>query len=309
MRAPLKPPALQSGSQIYIASPASPADPERLGNGLAELARLGYRAAWQGGASGPQGYFARPLEDRIVELERALGGPEWSAVFCSRGGYGATYVLDGLDPDPWPAPKIVLGYSDITSLEIFLWQKLGWVTFYGPMVASGFDAGPEAGYDAASFTRAMTETRGGWSVGLHAESLVAGDVEGVLLGGCLTLVEATLGTPWELDTRGAILLLEDYAVKPYQIDRMLMHLKQAGKFAGVRGVILGEFPGSEPPVAGGPTARDVTRRILGELGVPVVWGAPVGHTPRPMLTLPLGVRARLRAAATQLDILEPAVTA
>jgi muramoyltetrapeptide carboxypeptidase len=124
------------------------------------------------------------------------------------------------------------------------------------------------------------------------------------------LLETTLGTPWELDTAGSILLLEDRAIKPYQFDRALMHLKQAGKLKDVRAIVLGEFPESQPPVAGGPTVQEVARRILLESRVPVVWGAAVGHTSRPMLTIPLGVRARLRAAANpQLDILEPAVTA
>ena len=308
MRTLVRPPALHPGAQIYVASPASAPEPERLDRGLKELAQLGYLTARHAGPCEAAGYFSRPLEDRMDELKTALGRPEWRAIFCSRGGYGANYLLDRLDSLRCTTPKILLGYSDITSLEIFLWQKHGWVTFYGPMVAAGFEAGAGVGYDADSFARAVAETRSGWSVHLQAEALVAGDAEGVLLGGCLTLVEATLGTPWELDTDGAILVLEDRAVKAYQLDRMLMHLKQAGKFAGVQGIVLGEFPDS-PPFPGAPGLREVSRRILGELGVPVVWGAPVGHTPRPMLTLPLGVRARLRAAPAELDILEPAVTA
>ncbi len=309
MPEPIKPPALQPGAQVYVASPASPAEPGQLERGLEELRRLGYRAAPRRSDSNAQGYFARPLDDRVEEFEAALERPEWRAVFCLRGGYGSTYLLDRFHLPRWPAPKIVLGYSDITSVQVFLWQKRGWVTFYGPMVAAGFDAGP-AGYDADTFLRAVTETRGGWSVCLQGEPLFSGEAEGVLLGGCLTLLETTLGTPWELDTAGSILLLEDRAMKPYQFDRALMHLKQAGKLKDVRAIVLGEFPESEPPVAGGPTVQEVARRILEESGVPVVWGAAVGHTSRPMLTLPLGVRARLRAAANpQLDILEPAVTA
>ena len=129
------------------------------------------------------------------------------------------------------------------------------------------------------------------------------------MGGCMTVVETTLGTPWELQTRGAILLVEDRAMKPYQVDRVLTHLRQAGMLGAVRGVVLGEFPESEPGVSGGPSVKDVCKRILGELGVPVVWGAPVGHTARPMLAIPLGVRARLVAGgAGELEILEPAVT-
>jgi muramoyltetrapeptide carboxypeptidase len=117
-----------------------------------------------------------------------------------------------------------------------------------------------------------------------------------------------LGTPWEFDTRGAILFLEDRGVKPYQLDRMLLHLLQAGKFRGVRGIVLGDFPDSEPPQECSPSVRDVCRRILMPLRVPIIFGAPIGHTVRPMLTIPFGVRARLRAAGEgQLEILEPAV--
>jgi muramoyltetrapeptide carboxypeptidase len=130
----------------------------------------------------------------------------------------------------------------------------------------------------------------------------------MLLGGCMTLIETTIGTPWELNTRDAILVLEDRGMKPWQVDRALMHLRQAGKFEGVRGIVLGDFPECSPPIEGSPTVHDVCERILGPLGVPVVFGAPIGHTLRPMLTLPLGVQARLSAeGAGLLEILEPAV--
>jgi muramoyltetrapeptide carboxypeptidase len=145
------------------------------------------------------------------------------------------------------------------------------------------------------------------------EPLVPGSVEGVILGGCLTLVQTTLGTPWELDTHGAVLVLEDRGMKPYQVDRALMHLKQAGKFKAVAGIILGDFPECDTP-AGTESVRDVADRVLSPLGVPVVWGAAVGHTQRPMLTLPLGVRAHLSVSGTasgetQLEILESACAA
>ena len=143
---------------------------------------------------------------------------------------------------------------------------------------------------------------------LQGESLVRGEASGVLLGGCLTLMQTTLGTPWELDTRGAILILEDCSIKPYQLDRMLVHLAQAGKFRGVRGFVLGDFPQCDAPKGSRVTVRDVCRRILKPLGLPLVFGAPVGHTVRPMLTVPLGVTARLHAAGEgKLEILESAV--
>jgi len=122
-------------------------------------------------------------------------------------------------------------------------------------------------------------------------------------------VETTLATPWELDTDGSVLFLEDRAMKPWQVDRALMHLKQAQKFEGVAGIILGEFPESDAP-PGTETVQDAARRILAPLGIPVAWGAPIGHARKPMLTLPLGVRARLTVdTGAKLDILEPAVVA
>lgn len=312
MRKPLKPPALFPGCNIIVISPASPADPARLECGCNELIRLGYKPQLAPFGKDPVGYFSASTDNRQTELVEALQVEDGSAAFCARGGYGSNYLLDVLDVRLLSRPRILLGYSDITSLEILLWQKLGWVTFYGPMVAAGFDAGADVagGYDAQSFSQAMTQAQSGWSLDLRGTSLITGDTEGILLGGCMTMVETSLGTLWELDTSGAILLLEDRGMKPYQVDRALMHLKQAGKLKNVRGIVLGEFPESKPPITGGPTVREVCQRILGELGMPVVWGAPVGHTSRPMLSVPLGVRARLLASgAGQLEILEPAVTA
>ena len=196
-------------------------------------------------------------------------------------------------------------------LQVFLWQRAGWTSVHGPMVAAGFHRGEEQpdGYDRKSFLerREWKAARPG-DVRLGGEALVRGEATGILLGGCLTLLQATLGTPWSLDTRGAILLIEDSAVKPYQLDRMLLHLAQAGKFRGVRGIVLGEFPESRAACR---KQRDRARRLparIRQMGIPVIFGAAFGHTHRPMLTLPLGVRARLTTGGEgNLEILEPAV--
>src|SRR5205814_8235616 len=153
--------------------------------------------------------------------------------------------------------------------------------------------GAPSGYHEESLRNALTRTSGTWTIPLQGETLQAGSTEGVVLGGAMTLLEATIGTPWELDTGGAILILEDRAMKPYQIDRVLMHLKHAGKFSKIRGLILGDFPDCDPPIAGSPSVRDICARILSPLGVPIIYGAPIGHTERAMLTIPLGVHARL----------------
>ena len=308
---PVKPPSLKPGAAIRIVAPASPVEEARLDRGISELERLGYAVRCDRAALLVRdGYFAGDAKARGTALTEALTETQSGAVFCTRGGYGSDHLLAELKTLRRVLPKILLGYSDIATLQIFLWQKFGWVTFYGPMVASGFDAGPGApgGYDADSLMQALGETKG-WAIGLEGECLSPGEGKGRLLGGCLTMVQATLGTPWELDTAGAILLLEDRAMKPFQVERALMHLKNAGKVDRLRGVILGEFPECEPPAPSAITVRDVCRRVIGNR-IPVVWGAPIGHTPRPMLTVPLGVRARLVAKEQgRLEILEPACSA
>jgi muramoyltetrapeptide carboxypeptidase len=306
---PRKAKALRAGSRLAVFAPASPANDAKANAGFAELRRLGFSLDIALARSA-DGYFAASAVDRRAELLSKLADSAVDGLVALRGGYGSTYLLEPELADRLGEPKNVIGFSDLTSLQIFLWQRRGWVTFYGPMVAAGLDAGAgrPGGYDEESLRSAVSRTDAGWKIPLRGEALFDGQAEGRLLGGAMTLVEATMGTPWELDTRDAILVLEDRAMKPYQVDRVLMHLKQAGKLAGVRGFVLGEFPECEPPVAGSPSVRDVCTRILGWLGVPIVFGAAIGHTERPMLTLPLGVRARLSAMGQGvLEILEPAV--
>ena len=187
------------------------------------------------------------------------------AVFCSRGGYGSAELLDGLKTARLKQPKIFCGFSDVTSLHIFLWQKLRWVTFYGPLVAGGFDAGREChGRLRSGYFYVRDDGDQQRMVDAAARrNFARGTATGTLLGGCITLIETSIGTPWELDTRGSILLLEDRGVKPYQLDRMLLHLKQAGKFKGVRGIVLGEFPECDAPEGSTVSVSDVCQRILG----------------------------------------------
>jgi muramoyltetrapeptide carboxypeptidase len=309
-RAIRKPKALRRGSRLAWFAPASPiSDVNELNSGLQELARLGFEV-FEAHTVTPSGYFAAPADVRLQGFLGALNRANVSGLIGLRGGYGSTYLLSAELQSKLSEAKCVIGFSDLTTLQIYVWQMLGWVTFYGPMVSAGLNTGPNKlrGYDETSFLEAIGNAQGNWEVTLRGQVLKAGAAEGVVLGGCLTLVQTTLGTPWELDTTDAILVLEDCAMKPYQVDRALMHLQQAGKFHSVRGVILGEFPKCEPPVAGSPTVREVCKRILEPLGVPIVFGAAVGHTPRPMLTVPLGVQARLRAEGEgKLTILEPAV--
>lgn len=304
-----KPKALHQGSRIATIAPASPARDERIAAGRKELSRMGF-AALDFSPLDSEGYFAGSAGERRQQFLNALQDPDADALIATRGGFGSVYLLEEGLPATLPAIKPLVGFSDLTTLQIYLWQRHRWGGFYGPMLAAGLDqgAGDPGGYDEPSFRNALTRTAGGWTIALQAEALIGGRAEGVLIGGAMTLLEATIGTPWEIDTDGAILLLEDRAMKPYQIDRVLMHLKHAEKLANVRGIVLGDFPDCGPPVAGGPTVRDVCARIFSALGIPIVYGAPIGHTTRSMLTIPLGVRARLIAQdGGALEILEPAV--
>jgi len=306
---PRKPKALPAGSRVAVIAPASPADPKETQAGIEELRRLEFKLV-AGDALSPEGYFAGSLDGRLHQFHRVCTNAQISGIIALRGGYGSNYLLADEFVAYGYSPKVLLGYSDLTSLQTYLWQYDGWITFLGPMLAAGLNhgAGVAQGYDEASLLQAIRNTTTGWDIALQAEIVQSGVAEGRLLGGCLTILQATMGTPWELDTFGAILVLEDTAMKPYQVDRALMHLLQAEKFRNVRGFLLGDFPNCDPPAPGSPTVREVCERILAPLGVPIVYGAPIGHTQRAMLTLPLGVHAKLNATGEgTLQVLEPAV--
>jgi muramoyltetrapeptide carboxypeptidase len=241
----------------------------------------------------------KPFHDKSVD-----------GVIATRGGYGANYLIDLRLATSIAGPKCLIGFSDLNVIQLLLYEVRSWAGFYGPMVAAGFNHGANeaSGYDVISFWQTVSETKRGWKIPLQAECLASGSATGRLVGGCLTMLQTSLGTGWAPDTREAILVLEDRAMKPYQVDRALRHLWQAGKLQDVHGVVLGDFPDSEPAVAGSPSIPELCERILGPLGVPIVYGAPIGHTKRPMLTIPLGVRAKLHAKGEgTLEILEPAV--
>jgi len=308
---PQKPKVLAAGSRLGVFAPASPAESVEMIAGLAELKRHGFQVVSNQDTKA-EGYFAGPSLERVNGFLEVLNSSQVDGLVALRGGYGSNYLLEFELEKSLAALKCMIGFSDLTTLQIFLWQKCQWITFYGPMVAAGLNAGSgvRKGYDESSFLQAVGRTESGWKLRLKGEPFLAGQSLGRVLGGCMTLLEATIGTPWELDTRDSILILEDRAMRPYQVDRVLMHLKQAGKFEGVRGIVLGDFPESEPAVAGAPSVREVCARILRPLGVPIVFGAPIGHTMRPMLTIPLGIKARLDADGEgTLEFLESAVVA
>src|SRR5579863_1849826 len=270
----IKPPALRPGDAIGIIAPASNIKPDLLRSGCAALEKLGYKPVYFDSILEQELYFAGPVKRRARELEEMFLRPEVRAIICARGGYGANYLLDGIDLEKIKAlPKIFMGYSDVTTLLTFFSDAAGIVTFHGPMVTKDFSH-PD-GVDLASWNAAVTGVSE-WALNLGPDSgvkpLVEGSATGVIYGGCLSMLTASLGTPYEIQTTGTILFIEDVAVKPYQIDRMLMQLKLAGKLNEVRGIIFGEMLECVQKHNQGYTLEEVVLRVVGQLGIPLAYG-------------------------------------
>lgn len=307
-----KPPALQPGDTVGIVAPASNVKRELLEAGCDTLRRLGYRPFYLESIFEQDLYFAGSVERRARELEEMFLRDDVKAIVCARGGYGTNYLLGRLNPARIGShSKIFVGYSDVTTLLTWFADSAGFVTFQGPMVTKDFALAD--GVDLPSWEAALIGVSE-WSLNLGPDSgvrpMVQGSAEGILYGGCLSMLVASLGTPYEIRTQGTILFLEDVATKPYQIDRMLMHLKLAGKFTGVQGIVFGEMVDCVQHQDQAYTLEEVIRRALGDLGVPVAYGLPSGHVSRRNVTLPIGVRAALRVQpeGVSLRFLEAATT-
>ena len=225
------------------------------------------------------------------------------AIFCARGGYGSGHLIPDIDPELIRRnAKIISGASDITLLLNWV-ERAGVVSFHGPMVATTIRQGSE-GYDRKLLLDLL---QGRQAVRFPADGttvLRKGRGEGRLIGGCLSLVVSTLGTKNEINTEDSILVLEDIDAKPYQIDRMMTHLKQAGKFEGVRGVVFGEMLNCMQHPNQGYTLEEVLVDLLGEFAFPILYGFPTGHTSRPNVIVPFGVRARLELASSTAPVFE-----
>jgi muramoyltetrapeptide carboxypeptidase len=300
----IRPPALQAGDTIGIVAPASNVKRDALEAGCDVLRGLGYKPFYFDSILDQDLYFAGSAQRRTQELEEMFVREEVRAILCARGGYGSNYLLERLDIEKIKAhPKIFVGYSDLTALLTYLTDSAGLVTFHGPMVAKDF--GHAGGVDLHSWERALSGTSE-WTLDADAEvkTLVPGTAEGTLYGGCLSILVASLGTPYEIRTAGTILFIEDIAAKPYQIDRMLMQLKLGGKLADVRGIIFGEMLDctQTPNKDQGYTLEEVVLRVVGDLGVPVAYGLRSGHVSHGNITLPFGVRAALNTIGSGVEL-------
>jgi muramoyltetrapeptide carboxypeptidase len=306
----IKPLALRAGDTIGIVAPASNVRQADLEAGCAALQRAGYRPFYFDSILDRELYFAGSVDRRKQELEEMFDRADVRAIVCARGGYGANYLLNVLDIETIRShPKIFIGYSDVTCLLTYFADAFGMVTFHGPMAAK--DWIHEDGVDIGSWQQALSGVSA-WDVPLNSEvvGLNEGAAEGILYGGCLSILVASLGTPYEIKTAGTILFLEDVAAKPFQVDRMLMELKLGGYLDEVRGIIFGEMLDCVQSANQDYTLQEIVKRIVGDLGVPVAYGVRSGHVTSQNITLPFGVRATLnvRDGKVGLRILESAVT-
>lgn len=325
-------------------APAGPVPFQSLANGRTALEREGFRVVLGDHVLDHRGYLAGTAADRAADLMKAFLDPTVAGIVCARGGYGAMQVLPLLDYAAIRAnPKVFVGYSDITALHSALARHTGLVTFHGQMASFGEPpsdytwgalmraitcaeplgtlVNPPAHLLAGASTGGQTDASAGGPEGRPAQergpatvALVAGQATGRLTGGNLSLMSATLGTPYEVDTDGALLVIEDVGEAPYRMDRMIMHLRLAGKFDGVRGIIFGESVGCERDERYGqdedpPRSLDllqVLRDLLVPLGVPLFYGFACGHG-RHRVTLPFGVEATMDADAGTVTVLESAL--
>lgn len=295
----VRPASLEPGDTIAVIAPASNVDPIALAKGCDALRQLGYKVVYDEALTSVDLYFAGSVDRRVRELDLMFEDSAVKAIVCARGGYGCNYLLPKLRLDAvLRNPKIFVGYSDVTSLLTYFTDH-GLVTFHGPMASK--DWAQEDGVDLVYWRAVLggQEVKASWSGGGEVQGLADGNAQGVLYGGCLSMLVASLGTPYEAHTEGKLLFIEDIGAKPYQVDRMLMQLKLAGKLEAVRGFVFGEMNDCFQPGGQGYTMQQVIMRIIGDLNLPVAYGFRSGHVSAANCVLPFGVGARLAVSENE----------
>lgn len=304
----LKPRALRPGDRIAVVAPASPFARDAFDAGVAEIRTLGYEPVYDDSVFSRSRYTAGDATIRAAAFRRAWADPSIAALIAVRGGYGSVQMLPLLDREEIRrTPKAFIGYSDNTSLHAWLTGRCGVVSFHGPMLEGRLATG-EAGYDRDTFTRVLTRAAAAGPI-THPNvvALRSGEAAGMLVGGTLTQLVASLGTPYAFDPPvGHILFIDEVAERPYRIDRMLTQLRLSGLLGRASAIVFGELPRCDEPADGGPAIKDVVADLLEGFPGPVLFGLPSGHTSGACLTLPLGVRARVVTAPGPALIVEEA---
>ena len=290
----IKPAPLHTGQTIAVISPAGPAEDSRLDAGLRELERWGYPVIEGAHARGRHAYLSAHDASRLEDLTQAFANPQVRAILCSRGGYGSGRLLSVL---PYRQiarnPKIFVGFSDLTALNWALYARAGLITFTGPLVCEIGEGLPEL--TVRSFLGSVGPVkppdplwRGNW------QAIRRGRAVGPLFPGCLSLIVTLLGTRYLPNLTGGILLLEDLDEKPYQVDRMLVHLKNAGIFGKIAGIVIGRLTDCWPKINRGQHLElaDVLLELTAAHRIPIYAGVPYGHHPE-RLTLPVGIKVEI----------------
>ncbi len=309
--APVRPAALRPGATLAVLSPASTPKQELVERGLRRLEALGYRTVLSPHAldSGPL-YYAGTVEHRLADLHAAFADPAIDGIVCTRGGWGSAELLPYLDAALIGAnPKAFIGYSDHTSLHSWLQKEANLVSFYAPMVAADFAR--DGGVDQISWNHTF-HGDSGWSLGAAdgLRVLRPGVAEGRLRGGCISILAQALGTPYAPEMGESVLFLEDIGTKPYQWDRMLLHLRYAGQLESARGIVFGDMD----QCVAAEEQEYVERAILHSLrdfDGPIAIGLRCGHVNGANISLPLGIPVKLDltdVAGPQMNFPEAAVT-
>jgi muramoyltetrapeptide carboxypeptidase len=304
----IRPKKLKQGDLVGVVAPAGPVDPKDLETGLNVIRGMGFQPVLGRCLQNRKHFLAGEDEDRADDLMVMFQNPDIKAIFCARGGDGVNRILPLLDSKIIRKhPKIVVGSSDITLLLIYLLQKCGLVGFHGPMVAGSFGCKPMK-TSKTQFRKVLTGVKeGGVLIAPKARVLQDGSARGRLVGGCLTLLCRSLKTPYEIDTRGGILLIEDVNEPAYRIDGMLWQLKAAGKFRGVKGIVFGEMINCKFGEGQKGHLHDLFRDIVPDSSIPVLTDCPVGHG-NEMWTLPIGVEATLDSKSRSIRLKTNGVT-
>jgi muramoyltetrapeptide carboxypeptidase len=301
------PPALRPGDRIAVVAPASPCAQQAVRRGALELESQGFEVTvddrvWaQAG-----GYLAGDAALRAAHLQEAFADPGIAGIVCTRGGYGSAQILPLLDADAIAAsPKVFVGYSDITAVHTWLQQRCGLVSFHGPMLEGRFADATR--YDRDSFVRAVSVTEPmGALVPPGLEIWREGEASGLLVGGTITQLAASLGTPFAFDPPpGCVLFFDEVNERPYRLDRLLTQLVQAGIIGRASAIVFNELPGCDEP-GGEVRGADAVRRVLAGFGGPMLAGFPSGHTPGATMTLPFGVHATVVARGRPALVIEEA---
>jgi len=292
------PARLRSGDLVRVISPAGPVDADQLNAGVARLEEWGYRVEVSPYALSRRGYLAGKDSERFEDLIAALFDPGVSGVFCSRGGYGITRLMDRV---PWEGlsrrePRVFVGFSDISAFQLMLWLRCGWVSFSGPQVAKGLGGGITP--RTAAHLRGMVDgrgVRGSWPDGepVILKSLQAGEVGGVLVPCCLSMLVSLIGTEYIPDLTNAILCLEDIGEPPYRLDRMFWQLAESGVLKEIAALVLGSFTWNDDEITD-EVESIALDRFSGE-PFPIWSGLPYGHIDD-RLTLPVGAAALIESS-------------